>query len=130
MDGSTVVKLVEEALKEKKISKADFYKAVGISSATFSQWRNRLYSPSAANIKKIEDFLKIKFEYSVSADSEKGDKKAAVQKDSGYMQDDEDTEEYIRLISQLSPDGRRGAIIDLRKRLAHELLQGSEDTQE
>lgn len=32
-----------------------------ISSATFSQWRKRIYSPSSAAIKKIEDYLGVVF---------------------------------------------------------------------
>jgi transcriptional regulator with XRE-family HTH domain len=59
LDGFMFVSAIEEELKNKKIAKSDFYKATGISSATFSQWRNRIYSPSSAAIKKVEDYLGI-----------------------------------------------------------------------
>ena len=59
MDGFDFVALIETELTKRKISKAEFYKATGISSATFSQWRNRIYAPSNAAIKKVEDYLGI-----------------------------------------------------------------------
>lgn len=66
MDGPTIVKLVETELKSRKIPKAEFYRETKISSTTFSQWRNGLYSPSTSSIKAIEDFLGIEVKYSVS----------------------------------------------------------------
>lgn len=59
MDGFMFVTAIEAELKRKKISKSDFYNDTGISSATFSQWRNKIYSPSSAAIKKVEDYLGI-----------------------------------------------------------------------
>lgn len=61
MDGFEFVQLVEAELKQRHISKDEFYKGTGISSATFSQWRKRIYSPSSVAIRKIEDFLGISF---------------------------------------------------------------------
>lgn len=61
MDGLAFVHLVETELKKRGMSKEEFYKGSGISSATFSQWRKRIYSPSSIAIKKIEDFLSISF---------------------------------------------------------------------
>lgn len=57
MDGFSFVSAIESALSERGISKSEFYKATGISSATFSQWRNRVYSPSSSAIRKVEEFL-------------------------------------------------------------------------
>ena len=61
MDGLAFVQMVEAELKRRNISKEKFYKESGISSATMSQWRKRVYSPSSAAIKKIEDYLGIVF---------------------------------------------------------------------
>ena len=61
MDGFEFVQLVEAELKQRNISKDEFYKGAGISSATFSQWRKRIYSPSSVAIRKIEEFLGISF---------------------------------------------------------------------
>ena len=61
MDGLAFVQMVEAELKKRNISKEQFYKESGISSATMSQWRNRIYSPSSAAIKKIEEYLGITF---------------------------------------------------------------------
>lgn len=69
MDGFSFVQMVEAELKRRKIAKEVFYKESGISSATMSQWRKNIYSPSSVAIKKIEDYLGIKF--SISAETKK-----------------------------------------------------------
>ena len=61
MDGLAFVQMVEIELKNRHISKEQFYRESGISSATMSQWRKRIYSPSSAAIKKIEEYLGIEF---------------------------------------------------------------------
>lgn len=61
MDGLSFVTFVEEQLKSKKIPKGTFYADTGISSATFSQWRKNIYSPSSENIRKIEEYFGVKF---------------------------------------------------------------------
>ena len=59
MDGFEFVVAIEAELKKRNIPKTKFYGDTGISSATFSQWRKRIYSPSSAAIKKVEDYLGI-----------------------------------------------------------------------
>jgi transcriptional regulator with XRE-family HTH domain len=59
MDGLAFVQIVEIELKKRGIPKERFYKESGISSATMSQWRKRIYSPSSAAIKKIEEYFGI-----------------------------------------------------------------------
>lgn len=61
MDGLAFVQMVEIELKKRHISKEQFYRESGISSATMSQWRKRVYSPSSAAIKKIEEYLGLEF---------------------------------------------------------------------
>lgn len=61
MDGLAFVQMVETELKKRHISKEQFYRESGISSATMSQWRKRVYSPSSVAIKKIEEYLGIEF---------------------------------------------------------------------
>ena len=61
MDGFAFVQLVETELKQRGMSKGEFFAGSGISSATFSQWRKRIYSPSSIAIKKIEEFLNVTF---------------------------------------------------------------------
>lgn len=61
MDGLAFVQMVEVELKKRGIPKERFYKESGISSATMSQWRNRIYSPSNAAIRKIEEYLGVVF---------------------------------------------------------------------
>lgn len=61
MFGPKVVEIVEKTLKEKKISKGEFYKNAGISSATFSQWRLGTFNPSPEMLSRIESCLGINF---------------------------------------------------------------------
>lgn len=61
MDGLAFVQMVEIELKKRGIPKEQFYRESGVSSATMSQWRKRVYSPSSAAIKKIEDYLGVVF---------------------------------------------------------------------
>ena len=61
MDGLAFVQMVEAELKKRGIPKEQFYRESGISSATMSQWRKRVYSPSSAAIKKIEEYLGVVF---------------------------------------------------------------------
>jgi hypothetical protein len=64
LDGKAFVDIIEKELKARRISKAEFYEATGISSATFSQWRKQIYCPSSANIEKVGEFLHMRFEIS------------------------------------------------------------------
>lgn len=61
MDGFAFVQMIETELKKRHITKEQFYKESGISSATMSQWRKRIYYPSSAAIKKIQDYFGITF---------------------------------------------------------------------
>lgn len=79
MDGLAFVQMVEVELKKRGIPKEQFYSESGISSATMSQWRKRIYSPSSAAIKKIEDYLGIVFtiEQKEKAPTENGERNVA-----------------------------------------------------
>lgn len=61
MDGLSFVQKIEQELVKRQIPKEQFYRESGISSATMSQWRKRVYSPSSAAIKKIEEYFNITF---------------------------------------------------------------------
>lgn len=64
MFGKDVVAAVENRLKEINMSKGEFYKKSGISSATFSQWRTGIYEPSSEALHKIEECIGMTFEIS------------------------------------------------------------------
>lgn len=76
MDGLAFVQMVELELKKRDIPKEQFYRESGISSATMSQWRKRIYSPSSAAIKKIEEYLGVTFtiEQKEKAPTENGER--------------------------------------------------------
>ena len=60
MSGAEFVRIVEAELAKRGISKTQFYKESGISSANLSQWRTQ-YFPSPENIEKIEKYLGVSF---------------------------------------------------------------------
>ena len=102
MDGLAFVQMVEVELKKRNISKERFYKESGISSATMSQWRNRIYSPSSAAIKKIEEYLGITFtiEQKEKAPTEAGERDVLDEVDVAFYGDfkelNEDEKETVR----------------------------------
>ena len=61
MNSREIVRIIETVLAEKGISKGQFYKDCGISSATLSQWRSGVYFPSYSALKKVEEYLGISF---------------------------------------------------------------------
>ncbi|MBP3478122.1 MAG: helix-turn-helix transcriptional regulator [Oscillospiraceae bacterium] len=89
MDGLAFVQMVEIELKRRRIPKEQFYRESGISSATMSQWRKRIYSPSSAAIKKIEDYLGVIFTI-----EQKGNKKAPTENGERDILDDVDVAFY------------------------------------
>ena len=62
MDGSEIVKIIENELFLKDLSKTEFYEACGMNSATMSNWRAGKFKPSPAKIMIIEKYLGISFE--------------------------------------------------------------------
>ena len=59
MSGREIVARIEAELVRKNISKTQFYEDCGVSSATFSQWRNEVFVPSPKKIRVIENYLGI-----------------------------------------------------------------------
>ena len=102
MDGLAFVQMVENELKKRNIPKERFYRESGISSATMSQWRKRIYSPSSAAIKKIEEYLGITFtiEQKEKAPTETGERDILDDVDVAFYGDfkelNEDEKETVR----------------------------------
>ena len=102
MDGLAFVQMVELELKKRNIPKEQFYRESGISSATMSQWRKRIYSPSSAAIKKIEEYLGVTFtiEQKEKAPTENGERDILDEVDigfyNGYKELDESDKEVLR----------------------------------
>ena len=61
MTGKELTQAIEESLKSKNISKAQFYKDCGISPATFSNWKNNVYFPSKENLSRIQEITGLSF---------------------------------------------------------------------
>jgi len=63
MDTLAIIKRIELRIAELGISKADFYKKSGISSASYSQWNTGKYKPTDAKLQKAAEALGVSFEY-------------------------------------------------------------------
>lgn len=63
MDTLAIIKRIELRLAEMGMSKADFYKESGISSASYSQWNTGLYKPSEKKLKSAAECLGVPLEY-------------------------------------------------------------------
>lgn len=63
MDTLAIIKRIELRLAELGMSKADFYKLSGISSASYSQWNTGKYKPSESKLRSAAECLGVSFEH-------------------------------------------------------------------
>ena len=63
MDTLAIIKRIEIRLSELGMSKADFYRLSGISSASYSQWNTGLYKPSDKKLRSAAECLGVTYEY-------------------------------------------------------------------
>ena len=61
-DGKALALAIDAYCKNNNISKKQFHKDTGISSATLSQWRKGKFTPSKQNIKQLEAYFGISIE--------------------------------------------------------------------
>ena len=71
MDTLAIIKRIEIRLSEIGMTKAEFYKKSGISSASFSQWRTGNYNPSEKNLTKAAEVLGVSYSYLFNGVEEK-----------------------------------------------------------
>ena len=60
---SEVTKRIDNVLREKGISKKDFYTACDITSSAYSQWNTGKTEPRTAKLKEISNYLNIMYEW-------------------------------------------------------------------
>lgn len=58
-------------LAERGIMKKDFYKACKITSSAYSQWNNKVTSPTKKNLEAISKFLNVSIDYLIDGAGEK-----------------------------------------------------------
>ena len=63
MDTLAIIKRIEMRLSELGMSKADFYKISGISSASYSQWNTGMYKPSEKKLRSAAKCVGVSYEY-------------------------------------------------------------------
>lgn len=71
MDTLAIIKRIEIRLSEIGMTKAEFYKKSGISSASLSQWRTGKYKPSEKNLVKAAEVLGVSYSYLLNGVEEK-----------------------------------------------------------
>lgn len=63
MDTLAIIKRIELRIAELGMSKADFYKQSGISSASYSQWNTGRYKPTEKKLESAAACLGVSMEY-------------------------------------------------------------------
>ncbi len=113
MDTISVIKRIELRLAELGMSKAEFYRASGISSASYSQWNTGRYNPSEKKICSAAEALGVSADYLLT-----GKEKAAIENDGGLMSEiieiarglsEQDMEKLIAYAQGMKDAGERGA---------------------
>lgn len=75
---TSIVERIEKELHKRNVSKTVFYKEAGISSATFSQWRTGIRSPSMQSIASIAKFLGVSVDWVLTGKESEPDDSAYI----------------------------------------------------
>lgn len=97
VDGKGVVRRIEMRIAELGMSKEEFYKLSGISSASYSQWNTERHKPTEKKLYAAAKVLKVSVEYLLTGNDEQKEKPAPIN-------GDELEQEFIRLIRLCSPE--------------------------
>ena len=103
IDVKEVIKRVEVRLAEIGMSKSEFYRKSGISSASFSQWNTGVNSPSMKKLKNASDCLGVSLDYLLTGEQKE---KPAPQRDG--------LKEIYAIFEQLTPS-RQAKLIELAR---------------
>lgn len=109
MTGSEVVQRINKLLKEKKISKQQFYNDCGISSAAYSQWNTGKTFPTRANLLTISEYLETTVEYLLTGEGQKNSSLP-----DGREREDEVTKELREIWDEADYD-ERAAILEVAR---------------
>ena len=71
MDTLAIIKRIEIRLSEIGMSKADFYRQSGISSASFSQWNTGVHNPTEKKLQAAAECLGVSLEYLLGKETKK-----------------------------------------------------------
>ena len=104
IDVKEVIKRVEVRLAEIGMSKAEFYRKSGISSASFSQWNTGVNSPSMKKLKNASDCLGVSLNYLLTGEQKE---KPALQMENGLKEID-------AIFEQLTPS-RQAKLLELAR---------------
>ncbi len=88
MDTLAIIKRIEMRLTELGMSKADFYKISGISSASYSQWNTGMYKPSQKKLMSAAQCLGVSYDYLCNGVQEETEKAPAVSGKRSVSDDD------------------------------------------
>ena len=71
MDVQGILSRIENRLKEIGMSKEEFYKLSGISSATYSYWNTGKYNPTPKKLRPAADVIGIDYFYLLTGENKK-----------------------------------------------------------
>lgn len=66
MDNLPITRRIDALLREKGISKQDFYRDCKITSAAFSQWNTGKTEPRSTSLQRIAEYLQTNYEYLIT----------------------------------------------------------------
>lgn len=102
-----IVTRIDTLLAEKGLSKMAFYKACGITSSAYSQWRTGKTTPKISTLKVVADFLNVNVDYLLTGLGEKEQKKPVTQEDDRLSEDEEN---IIMMLREAPPDLKAAAV--------------------
>ena len=76
MNVKVVLSRIEDRLIALGMSKEEFYKLSGISSATYSYWNTGKYNPTFKKLKSAAEVLEVSYEYLVTGEEQQKNKPA------------------------------------------------------
>ena len=113
IDVKEVIKRVEVRLAEIGMSKAEFYRKSGISSASFSQWNTGVNSPSMKKLKNASDCLGVSLDYLLTGER----KEKPASEEAGFHPTLED---WLNAIDRMSREEMRAVMSRVMERYAGE----------
>ena len=113
IDVKEVIKRVEVRLAEIGMSKAEFYRKSGISSASFSKWNTGVNSPSMKKLKNVSDCLGVSLDYLLTGEQ----KEKPASEEAGFHPTLED---WINAIDRMSREEMRAVMSRVMERYAGE----------
>lgn len=118
---SEVTKRIDNVLREKGISKKDFYEACDITSSAYSQWNTGKTEPRTAKLKEISNYLNIMYEWLAFGVGKK--EKAPTHEGEREITMDDFTYAFYKESRDL-PDEKKKMLLDMARFMKSDIEKG------